>query len=266
MFVYLSKFLPQFVYPAGFIFILLIFALLSYKKHPIGVRNLVLVSAILLLLAGNKVVSASLAKNLEWRYLPSEQLPQAEVIVLLGGGTEAADYPRSIAEVNSAGDRILYAGWLYQQGAAPRILLSGGNLTFSDTRGTTPAQDMQQVLNLMGIPEEALWMQDKSQNTYEDALYSAQMLKNEGITRIILVTSAMHMPRSVALFEAQGLDVIPAPTDYTVTEKSWQALTRWDPEQMALNLMPSASALNLTTNVLKEHLGMLVYRMRGWVK
>ena len=266
MFVYLSKLLPQFVYPAGLILILLIIALFSRKNHPTGARNLVLAGMILLLLAGNRVISVGLAKNLEWRYLPSDPIPHAEVIVLLGGGTEPSDYPRNMAEVNSAGDRVVYAGWLYQQGAAEHILLSGGNLAFSDARGSTPAEEMQELLGLIGIPPEALWVQDRSQNTYEDALYSADMLAEKGILRIILVTSAMHMPRAVALFEAQGLQVIPAPTDYTVTERGWEAMTTFDPGQIALNLMPSASALNLTTNVIKEHLGVIVYRWRGWIK
>ena len=46
----------------------------------------------------------------------------------------------------------------------------------------------------MDIPEEAVWLQPKSQNTHEDALYSSQMLKEKGINRVLLVTSAMHMP------------------------------------------------------------------------
>jgi uncharacterized SAM-binding protein YcdF (DUF218 family) len=266
MFVYLSKFLPQFIYPAGLLIILLICVLILLKKHSKTARNLVIAALLIMVLGGNRVISYGLAKNLEWRYLPPVQLPQAEVIVLLGGGTESADSPRSMAEVNSAGDRVLYAGWLYKQGAAPNILLSGGNISFSNIRGTSPAAEMQQILSLIGIPESALWMQNKSQNTYEDALFSAQMLNDKSISRVILVTSAMHMPRSVALFEAQGIEVIPAPTDYTVTDRSWQALTHFDPAQMAMNLMPSASALNLTTNVLKEHIGMLVYRLQGWME
>jgi len=265
MFVYLSKLLPQFVYPLGLGFILLIFAACSIKNKRKAALGLSIMVLIILFLAGNRLVSTSMAKNLEWRYLPSEELPRAEVIVLLGGGTESADYPRSMAEVNSAGDRVIHAAWLYKQGAAPHILLSGGNLEFSDARGTTPAVEMQQLLELLGVPGEALWIQEESENTYEDAVYTAAMLKQMGINRIILVTSAMHMPRSVALFQKQGLEVIPSPTDFTVTERSWQALTALYPGQILLNIMPNPSSLSLTTNVLKEHLGMAVYRMRGWM-
>ena len=265
MFVYISKLLPQFVYPLGLGFILLIFAACFIKNRHKTALGLSIIVLLILFLAGNRMVSASLAKNLEWRYMPPEELPQAEMIVLLGGGTESADYPREMAEVNSAGDRVIHAAWLYKEGAAPYILLSGGNLEFSEMRGTTPAVEMRQLLELLEVPGEAFWIQEESENTYEDAVYTTAMLREKGITRIILVTSAMHMPRSVALFEKQGLEVIPSPTDFTITERSWQELTALKANQILLNIMPNASSLSLTTNVLKEHLGMAVYRMRGWI-
>jgi uncharacterized SAM-binding protein YcdF (DUF218 family) len=82
---------------------------------------------------------------------------------------------------------------------------------------------------------------------------------------VILVTSALHMPRSKALFESQGITVIPAPVDFTVTEQNWSSA--FDPRlgEFVISLMPNASALNLTTNVLKEYLGMFIYSLRGWM-
>ena len=265
MFVYLSKLLPLFIYPLGLCFFILLLALLLLKKKPKWTFSLVLAALAVIFLAGNRWVSYGLARSLEWRYLPAEQMPEAEVIVVLGGGTESADYPRPGAEVNAAGDRMLYAGSLYKSGAASHLLLSGGNLDFSQARGSTPAEEMQQILHLMEIPADAIWLQDQSQNTYEDALYSAEMLHEKGITEIILVTSAMHMPRSVALFEKQGLHVIPAPTDFTITEKNWQAQMQLKPDLLLLNLIPNSSSLSLTTNVFKEYLGMTIYRLRGWM-
>ena len=266
MFVYLSKLLPLLVYPLGLTFILLLVALILFRKKQEASLWLIVVVFILVCLAGNRIVSASLARSLESRYQPSAQIPTAPVIVLLGGGTESADFPRPMTEVNSAGDRVLYAAWLFKNQAAPYILLSGGNLEFSEARENTPAQDMANILALMNIPQEVLWMQDRSENTYEDALYSADLLGDRGIAEVILVTSAMHMPRAVAVFQQQGIKVIPAPTDFTITEKGWADLTSFKPKQMLINLLPNASSLSLTTNVLKEYLGMLVYRMHGWMQ
>ncbi len=264
MFVYLSKLLPLFVYPLGLITLLLVLALVLGKKKA-WQRGLLIAALALLFLGSNRWVSFALARSLEWRNLPSETLPHAEVIVLLGGGTEPNDYPRPMAEVNGAGDRVLYAARLYHDGAAPVILASGGNLAFSSARGSTPSDDMLDILALTGVPEDAIWRQDRSQNTHDDAVLSAEMLKENEIAEVILVTSAMHMPRAKALFEKQGITVIPAPVDYTITEQNWQSVFHPSPGEFLIHLLPNESALGLTTAVLKEYIGMLVYSLRGWV-
>ena len=264
MFVYLSKLLPLLVYPLGLASILLVLALILDERRQWR-RWLTTIVLILLWLGGNRWVSYGLARSLEWRHLPPETTPQADVIVILGGGTESADPPRPMTEVNGAGDRVLYAAKLYQQGAAPNILVSGGNLEFSTARGFTPAEEMADLLALIGVPPEAVWLQSDSQNTYEDARYSSQMLVAQGIEEIILVTSALHMPRSLALFEKQGVDVIPAPVDFTITEQNWENAFQPGAEEFLIYLLPNASSLGLTTNVLKEYIGMLVYSLRGWL-
>lgn len=264
MFVYFSKLLPLFVYPLGLACFLLVITLIM-DQHKKWRRGLLIAALALLWLASNRWVSYALARSLEWRHLPSNDPPQAEVIVLLGGGTESGDYPRPMTEVNSAGDRVLYAARLYQQGAAPAILVSGGNLDFSSSRGTTPAQEMTELLLLTGVPQEAIWQQNRSENTYDDARYSVEILREKQITEVILVTSAMHMPRSKALFEQLGVSVIPAPVDFTVTALNWESLFHPNPGEFVINLLPNVSALGLTTATLKEYLGMLVYGLRGWL-
>jgi uncharacterized SAM-binding protein YcdF (DUF218 family) len=264
MFVFLSKFLPLFVYPLGLTFVLVVLAL--FLRRRARLRTALLAAAVLILYASsNRWVSYALARSLEWRYLPLNPVPQAEVIVVLGGATEPEQYPRPVVEVNAAGDRVLYAAQLYKAGRAPAILLSGGNITWMSGRSMTPADEMAQILELIGIPREVIWMQPESQNTYEDALYSSQILKEKGIERVLLVTSAMHMPRSVALFEHQGIQVIPAPVDYTLTQQGWDNLNAFDPQATLVNLLPNTSSLSLTTNVLKEYIGLLVYGLRGWL-
>ncbi len=264
MFVYLSKLLPTLVYPLGLTCIALTVALVL-KNRPKWRRGLLIGALCLLWLASNRWVSYALARSLEWRNLPMDSIPDAPVIVLLGGGTESGDPPRPMTEVNSAGDRVLYAAKLYQDGAAPAILVSGGNLGFSDARGSSPAEEMTALLTLTGIPEEGIWQQGNSQNTYEDALYCAEILREKGIKEIILVTSALHMPRAKALFEQQGFSVIPAPVDFTITEQNWQNAFKPGMDEFILYLLPNASSLGLTTNVLKEYFGLFIYGLRGWL-
>jgi uncharacterized SAM-binding protein YcdF (DUF218 family) len=264
MFVFLSKFLPPFVYPFGFAIILLVLALVLH--HYRRLQRAGIIAAVLILLIGsNRWVAFSLSRSLEWQYLPAGEIPNADAIVLLGGGTDSAEPPRPLVQVNGAGERVIYAAYLFKQGKAPTILASGGNLEFVGSKPSTPASDMEVLLTFMGVPEQAIWLEDKSQNTYENALYCAQILREKNIDRVILVTSAIHMPRSVALFQKQGIQVIPAPADFNVTQAGWDDLTHATLASQIINLLPSTGNLSLTTDALKEYLGILVYRLRGWI-
>jgi len=266
MFVYLSKLLPQFVYPLGLASLLLFFALFRIRRNPKAATWMLVFAFLLILMGGNRIASAALVRSLERQYLPAEKLPQVDAIVLLGGGTESPDSPRPITEINGAGDRVLYAAELYHQGLATRIILSGGNVNFSGMRGTTPAEEMREILLNLSVPEEALWLENKSQNTAENAEFTAELLRERYIKTIILVTSALHMPRSVELFEAQGINVVPAPTDYSITDRAWQELLSFRYAQIPFNIIPSSGALNQTTNALHEYFGMAVNRVLEWIE
>jgi uncharacterized SAM-binding protein YcdF (DUF218 family) len=261
MFIFLSKLLPLLVYPLGLTCILLILALIL-ERHPRYRRLSLILGLLLLWLASTSWVAKSLRRSLEWQYLPPTEMPKAEVIVVLGGGTGPAEYPRQMVEVNGAGDRVIYAARLYQQGIAPHLLLSGGRINWLST-GDSPAQEMADLLKMMAVPDEAVWLETTSQNTYENAVNSHKILAEKGIQRILLVTSAMHMPRSVMLFRQQGFDVIPAPTDYSVTQASWNQLWSANLPAQLLNLLPSADNLASTSASLKEYLGIIVYQLRG---
>ena len=104
-------------------------------------------------------------------------------------------------------------------------------------------------------PDGAIVQEGKSRDTYQNAVYTAQMLKELGIRRILLVTSAFHMRRAQALFVAQGLEVVPAPTDYQRLA-SPPLMSPW---------MPSVSDLWQSTYALHEIMGFWVYRYRGWL-
>jgi uncharacterized SAM-binding protein YcdF (DUF218 family) len=260
VFVFLSKLLPQFIYPLGLMVVLLILALVFQRRRNWQMGILLLALAIVWI-AGNSWVASALARSLEWQYLPPAELPTVDAIVILGGGTDPQIYPRQTPELNGAGDRVFYGAYLYKQGKAPKILLSGGRIDWLDLSTSAPADEMADILMLMGIPEEGLIREDRSLNTYENAVYSAEILREMDIHQVLLVTSAMHMPRSVGLFQHQGIDVIPAPTDFKVTQNDRDA--GW--QSVLINLFPDVSSLNQTSAVIKEYIGILVYRMRGWM-
>ncbi|MGV7976405.1 MAG: YdcF family protein [Anaerolineaceae bacterium] len=262
MIAYLSKVLPQFVLPVGLTAILLFLTLFLIKKKPKTAFWLVLISLLLVSAAGNAYFSAFLTRSLEWRYMPPTGEVKADAIVLLGGGTEAPDTPRQMVEINSAGDRVLYAAQLYKAGAAPLIILSGGNMSYSQARSTTPAQEMQAMLVGLGVPQEALVLQSQSQNTAEDAYFTSAILAEKQIRTVILVTSAAHMERALMMFASPEISIIPAPTDYNVTQRSWENLMRWDWKTILTHVMPDGGNIARTNLILHEYLGIFFYRVK----
>ncbi|NEP60419.1 MAG: YdcF family protein [Symploca sp. SIO2G7] len=264
MFIFLSKLIPLLVYPLGLSCLLLILAMAGLWKTPR--RSLVEIAAALLILfcSSNPLVASTLVKTLEWRYLPPDPVPTAEAIVVLGGSTRPHSPPRPWVEVQEAGDRVLYGVKLYQDGIAPLIVFSGGRIRWKDAADKSEAEDMTEIALAMGVPERNILREDESLNTYQNAVNTAQILTQRQIDTILLVTSAIHMPRSVAIFKKQGFKVTPAPTDYWVSRESLAAM-RGVSIGTFINVLPDTEALDFFTRALKEYIGLGIYRLRGWL-
>ena len=124
---------------------------------------------------------------------------------------------------------------------------------------------MADLLTAIGVPRDALWTETLSRNTHENAVRTQAMLESQGINSIILVTSAMHMPRAYRVFAKTDLNVIPIPADYLVTREDWEHYTQPDPVVQLINLLPDAENIHWTTAALKEYMGMFIYKLRGWL-
>lgn len=264
MSIFLSKFLPLFLYPLGLLAILLLAVLVLWKKPRLA-KTILIAALVILFISGNRYVASAVARSLESQYRPEVIAAPVDSIVILGGGTEPAIDPRQSVEINAAGDRVVYGAILARQFPEATIIVSGGDIDFLDLTSSSPAEDMVSLLELMGISDENILIQGESQNTYEDALYTCAMLKENGLRNTLLVTSATHMPRSVAVFQKQGCEVIAAPTDFIVTEAAWQKLKRPNVEEFLINLIPSYSNLSTLTKSMKEYIGLWVYRIQGYL-
>jgi uncharacterized SAM-binding protein YcdF (DUF218 family) len=265
MFLFLSKLLPLLIYPLGLASLLLVIALVLAWKSPRWSSIPVAIALLILFVSSNVWVSEQLAKSLEWRHIPKGELPTAEAIVVLGGATKPADPPRPMVDVSERGDRVLYAAQLYNQGKADLVVLSGGRLSWDNEESDqSEAADMAQLLDLMGVPETAILQEPNSLNTYQNAVFVRRLLEPRGINKILLVTSALHMPRSRLIFKKQGFDVIPAPTDFLVafpTEENVDSSL----QATIIDLFPDAGSIDMTTQVIKEYVGTLVYWLKGWL-
>ncbi|WP_088243164.1 YdcF family protein [Calothrix rhizosoleniae] len=263
MFLYLSKLLPLLFYPLGLACISLLVALFMVGRRPPIAAFCITFSLLLLLVSSNGWVSKFFARSLEWQNIPTTELPTAEAMVVLGGATKSAFPPRPGVDLSEQGDRIIYAAQLYRQQKAPLIILSGGRIDWRGS-GAAESRDMAKILTSLGIPTQAIIEETDSLNTYQNAVNVRKIIERRGIKKVLLITSAMHMPRSLLIFKKQGIDVIPAPTDFLVSEGEIQELGN-TPKAAILNLIPNTNNLHQFTITLKEYLGMLIYRLRGWI-
>lgn len=262
-FIFLSKLLPLFVYPLGFTCFLLLVALWLCYRRSRWVFIPVLFAFIILVTASNVKVSNNLITSLERQYLPYENMPNAEAIVVLGGATRNDEPPRIMPDMSDRGDRLLYAAKLYKDRVAPLILLSGGRIQWFKG-DSSEAESMATILEIMGVPRDAMILESRSLNTYENAIYIKEILDRKNIKKILLVTSAAHMPRSMSIFEKQGLNPIPAPADFMVSDRNLIEST-FTIEARILSFLPDTESLDRTTQAIKEYIGTFIYSLKGWL-
>lgn len=254
---FLSKFLPLFIYPVGLVTVLLIFTLISLLRLNRRSAIIAVSAAIVILyMSSIPLLSGLLMRSLEYQNLPVT-LPVSEAIVVLGGGTLAQIPPRAWIEVSEAGDRIVYGSRLWLQKKAPLLILSGGRTSLLGEGGRAEAEDMTEIAVALGVERSAIERDPNSLNTYENAVNVKKILQKLNLNKILLVTSAIHMPRSLAIFKKLGIEAIAAPTDFTVVEST-------EPPNI-FSFLPNADALKNTTNALKEYVGLAIYKLYGWL-
>jgi uncharacterized SAM-binding protein YcdF (DUF218 family) len=255
MFLYAEKVLSALATPLSFAIAALLIAAISGRRTP---RALAVLAALLLLVCSSEGCSNLLIRALEEPYTGTGigSASSAQAIVVLGGYLRIETrLPRQI-EIGSTADRLLGAAELYRAGKAPLILLSGGNNPlFASSAAPPEAVAASGILEEWGIPRSAILIEDRSQNTHENAEFSHRILAEKGISRILLVTSASHMRRASGAFRQTGLTVIPFAVDF-VTESG--------APDLLFSLLPNANSLVGFGLAFKEWSGFLVYRLKGW--
>jgi len=250
----MTKLLSLLLYPLNQALLLGLLALLALLLHRTRAAFWTLALATgWLYLCSTAVFADYLMGTLEDPYPPKalSVTPDADIIVLLGGAIRGDVHMGTLGDLNQQADRLVHAVELYKAGKAPRVLVTGGG----QPGARSEDEIMRDLLVVMGVPAGVIILEQASRNSYDNAVNTAVMLKRMGADRILLVTSAFHMRRSVALYAAQGLEVIPAPTDYQRLVGP-VVMSRW---------LPEVSDLWQSTYALHEILGFWVYRYRGWL-
>ena len=199
-----------------------------------------------------------LASGLEMQFpvVKAEDAPQADMIVILGGGIGCNTNEYPYAEMWTSADRVWHGARLYRAGKAPFVHITGDEVGFAQA----------QLLQDFGVPKEAIVM-DLARNTEEEAkAISSFMFQVSGDKpetakpKVLLVTSAWHMRRAKLMFEkyAPEIEVVPAATDYEALVRcGWKSgFSLWD-------LIPNAEMMFQSSYMIKEIIGYWGYR---WVR
>lgn len=221
--------------------------LLRRRRRQTG-NLLIALGVAMLLVLSTRPGAMLLVRPLENQYPPLAAAGDAQAIVILGAGRlgNAPEYGHGDEASMIGMKRLQYGAYLQRQTGLP-ILVTGGN---PDGSAESEAALMARTLR-RDLGAEVRWEEGRSNTTYDNASMSADMLKAAGIGRILLVTDAIHMPRSVRAFVGAGLTVTPAPTLFTGAAPS-----------RVTDYFPTASNLQLSSYAMREWIGQIWYRVR----
>jgi len=253
------KIIIQLIFPPGgvIIAVLLIFLLFLFNRKKL-VTCLTVLLVFFLFLFSSWFGEYILLRPLEDDYASLQEISGENlnlshpVMVVLGGGLveDSLSEEAGKTEIGEVTLARLYGAYLIHREIKCPIWVSGGTVPGSG-REISSADIMEQVLVSLGIPSEEITKEDQSRTTFENAGFSLQKIKQQGYQEIILVTSAVHMRRSVQVFEKSEMIIIPAPVNYLFENRS----------SGILNILPNGSSWDNNLRALHEWVGLLYYRL-----
>lgn len=237
---------------------LIVLAVLLWRRRQRGLAAGTAAIVVVITIIGSTGVPGKLLGSLERPYagVKIEDLPPADAVVLLGGGTQASRYDVARVHLSSAGDRLVMAAELMRLGKAPVLLLggAGGVLDGREVRECDLARDL---LTRWGVSPDAMIPLGNNRDTHDEALKVRALAAQRGWKRVLLVTSANHMRRASRTFEHLGLEVTPAPCNFLTSVAT-------DPVPFSLGI-PGHDGFVKTHIWLHEKIGWLMYWRRGWL-
>jgi uncharacterized SAM-binding protein YcdF (DUF218 family) len=231
--------------PAVLILVSALTAWLCLWNRHLGV-GLTIVATSLLYLAALPVVSTRM-QEVEVAAPPSPDFSAAQAIVVLGGGVHKGDgdkVPDTLGPWSL--ERVVFAARAYRQ-LHLKVAITGGKLGGAHTREAS----LMKVALEGDFNVPVAWAEQESRSTWENAVYTAKLLKPENIRTIVLVTHTLHMRRAIWSFERAGFHVLP-----------WPAPRTYDQSSRIDDYLPSTGALESSFHALHEAIGLAYYRLR----
>lgn len=246
--------------PLGFIWICLwIGTVLLWRRKQRLLALGCAAIAVLLFVFGCTPVPGLLLASLERPYIVKnlDDLPLCDAVVALGGGVQPSRHEAFGLDVKASGDRIVMAVELVRRGKAPNLVL-GGATQRVDGMEYREADLTADWLAAWQVTGARVFNLDSCENTHDEALRTAALMKEHGWKRILLVTSAFHMRRAEAVFRTAGVPVVPVACDF---QTDLSVLTG-----RSIQLVPRPGGFMKTELWFHEKVGWLIYRLRGWIK
>jgi uncharacterized SAM-binding protein YcdF (DUF218 family) len=265
----LAGFFVQLMGPMFFIAAKL-FGILTAPSHVLGVlvlaaglclllrwyragRVLAVLAALLLVAAGMSPLPVLMVKKLEDRYPRPAWPAHVDGVLILGGGEDTALLKaRHAPQQNGAAYRLVEAFAAARHYPQARVVFTGGSGLLMG-QAFSEAETARYVLDELGLDPARLTLEQASRNTYENILFSRHLVKPQAGQVWLLATSAIQMPRAMAVAEKQGWKMVPWPTDYITAP---QASGDW---------LDVAGNLGLADYATHEWIGLLAYRLTGKV-
>ena len=253
MFFILSKILIYLTKPFLLLFAMLMLSFIIKNKR--WRKRLRLICLMGFLLVTNGFLISEVMRAWEIPATPLSDLQgEYEVGIVLGGGADVMRKPHDRLFLNKSGERITQAVHLYRAGKIKKILYTGAHPKLFVQELTDNEPVIRYYLDC-GIPREDIIIESAARNTYENALFSAQIV-DSGKTHI-LITSAFHMRRSTACFEKAGIRVVPFSCNFNSARED---------ERFTVNmLIPSAEAMIRWDILIKEWIGTIAYKAAGYI-
>lgn len=244
--------------PLHFWIVLLLLAVQAFRRREtrLGRARWLLVAALVATyLSSTTVIGNALVARLERRHPPPTTIARPTggdaLVVVLSSGSSRKRGSGWEVRLDAAGWERLHAGLRLWREVGGRILFAGGPTP--DGR-SSEAASMAEIAAAAGVPQSAIVVEGQSRNTHQNLEFSRELLAaHRG--RVWLVTSAMHMPRAVAVAERLDLTVEPYPCDARALEL--RHFYAWVPDNGGAMLFGDA---------LHEILGLAYYRLRGWAR
>lgn len=244
---FLHKLLPIFVLPLGWVMVLLGIALWRKKRWP------VIAALAVLYVSSIPFVGSLLQRSLESFYPPVgiDAVEKVDAIVPLGGIFGPPAEPGLLPNIGEAGERLEAGIQLWQRQKAPFLVFTGGRMPWSKSPEVEGDWSARVAIG-RGIPAEKVLVTGEVGNTEDEARVVHDLMSQRGWKKIILVTSAWHMPRAARQFRKAGVDCVPFPVDYQVDPKGSLTL---------LDFLPGAGGLRATEAAIREWYGIAFYAL-----